>query len=530
MTSLLPSDFQDKLSLLNKWEEQGKWEEIENFCHALALDHHADLAKSLATVRSMSRSGGSDYARIYVDRLLSLQPDRNQHIADLIAKLATENLEAQAYLYLLDAIKRRPEDIRLRKMASDLSLYLGYLDEAYHWTASLAFFKPMPNVKARRNRLDLFLKKRAPTHPFQLLAGTVYSRSSAQAFNTEDPPGERELMTLNPLREKFLKDISGWESVYAGSLNLYTTNPPHEINQRISAVAYEAGVDVNYPDAHASVPKERFGYWYYTGFLFFSGKIAQVLFRYPDFRKDSLVLEVFSSEKLRTTLELSDGDRVLCYFSSEKEQSDEWLKCKLEIYSVFARNQQAFGRHGELYQAHEEWKLPGQRPTLSRIESYNLQRWILPEDHILDIGCNIGCFGIETAKFASSYTGFDNNPDLITIATCLARYKNTENCTFLTSDFEKFRLANDRKFNIIFSFAVHVWIGIPMREYIQQLKEMLAPAGTVIIESNNLDTNDLSFMENMQEFLKADFMLLHQGELTDDGVIRRAFCVFKALQ
>lgn len=530
MTFHLMNDLQEKLDVLNKLESEDDWEKIAELCRQLAFSHQIDQGTSKAAVLYMSLNGKTDYVRIYVDAVLSLQSHDHAYIDDLMDVLAKENLEANAYLYLLDALKRHPVNAHLIKKAADISLYLGYLDEAYHWTASLSFSKPAASDTPRRNRLELFLGKRAQSYPFQILAGFVYSRSSGSTFKPEDPPGESELFSQNPDRTKFLKNISGWENVYAGSLNLYTHAPPRDVNRHIVPIAYEAGVNVTYPDPHATVPKERFGYWYYTGFVFFSGKAVPVLFRYPDFRQDARVLEVFSSERLRATLELSDNDQVLCYFCSEQENMCEWLQCKLDIYAIFARNQQAFGRRGELYQAHESWKLPGQRPTLSRIASYNLRKWISSEDHILDIGCNIGCFGIETSMLAASYTGFDNNPDLIAIATRLAKHKHADNCTFTTCSFDQFRAGNNKKFDLIFSFAVHVWIGIPMQAYIEQLKNMLASGGTVIIESNNLDTNDSDFMKNMELFLKAGFMLLYQGELKDDGVIRRAFCVFKALQ
>ncbi|MEX5669414.1 hypothetical protein ABFV57_31620, partial [Pseudomonas neuropathica] len=90
---------------------------------------------------------------------------------------------------------------------------------------------------------------------------------------------------------------------------------------------------------------------------------------------------------------------------------------------------------------------------------------------------------------------------------------------FLTSSFEDYRQSAPEKFNLIFSFAVHVWIGKPMVAYVSDLKEMLEPGGVVIIESNDLVRNDAQFFENMSSLYEQGFFLMYRGTLKDDGVI-----------
>jgi len=148
---------------------------------------------------------------------------------------------------------------------------------------------------------------------------------------------------------------------------------------------------------------------------------------------------------------------------------------------------------------------------------------------VLDIGCNIGCFGVEVSKNVGSYVGFDINDSLVKIASRLANYHRADNCQFLTSSFEDYRNSEPGKFDLIFSFAVHVWIGKPMNEYVEDLKAMLEPGGVVIIESNDLVRNDTQFFANMSCFYEQGFFLLYRGTLKDDGVINRGFCVFKRL-
>ena len=198
-----------------------------------------------------------------------------------------------------------------------------------------------------------------------------------------------------------------------------------------------------------------------------------------------------------------------------------------QILQTHARETQQFGR-GDLYQGHDDWGLPGQRPTLLRIDTYGLKEWLSPQSSVLDIGCNIGMFGNALSEYFGNYLGFDNNPVLIEIAQDIAGSKGIGNCRFESWTFDTFLQQNHHAtYDVVLSFAVHVWIGRPMQEYAACLWQLTAPQGVVIIESNNLATNNKNFFTDMQTFTDQGFQLLKQGMLKDDGIIDRGYCVFR---
>ncbi|WP_455886675.1 class I SAM-dependent methyltransferase [Pseudomonas rustica] len=207
--------------------------------------------------------------------------------------------------------------------------------------------------------------------------------------------------------------------------------------------------------------------------------------------------------------------------------SADWEACKQEVIARFKAQPQQFGR-GDLYQAHEEWGIPGQRPTQFRLYRYHAERWMPEAAKVLDIGCNIGLIGMALASSVEHYLGFDNNPLLIDIARTLAAQRRIDNCEFLALSFDEFIARNEgRTFDVVCSFAVHVWIGLPIAEYGRVLHGLLSEGGLLALESNRLETNDKDFYTHVQTILDCGFSLEYQTTLKDDGVIERGFCVLR---
>ncbi|MCB5208276.1 methyltransferase domain-containing protein [Methylovorus mays] len=209
--------------------------------------------------------------------------------------------------------------------------------------------------------------------------------------------------------------------------------------------------------------------------------------------------------------------------------NDDWERAKQLALEKFAQQPQAFGR-GQLYQGHEAWALAGQRPTLSRLQAYGLDPYLLPEHKVLDIGCNLGLMGMALSPRIARYHGIDSNPALIEIARILAAGRGIKNCEFQHCSFNDLMQTSPEPYDMVLSFAVHVWIGLPMAQYAAQLKTLLKPGGTLIIESNNLASNDQSFFSDIQVFLDHGYILQKQGMLKDDGIIERGFCIFRCGQ
>lgn len=207
--------------------------------------------------------------------------------------------------------------------------------------------------------------------------------------------------------------------------------------------------------------------------------------------------------------------------------SADWETCKQEVIARFKAQPQAFGR-GDLYQAHEEWGIPGQRPTQFRLYRYRVEQWLPQAAKVLDIGCNIGLIGMALADSIQHYQGFDNNPVLTEIARTLAAHRTIDNCEFLDLSFVEFIERNaGQTFDVVFSFAVHVWIGLPISEYGRLLHNLLNDGGVLALESNRLETNDQDFYQHVQTIVECGFKLEYQTTLRDDGIIERAFCVLR---
>lgn len=202
-----------------------------------------------------------------------------------------------------------------------------------------------------------------------------------------------------------------------------------------------------------------------------------------------------------------------------------WTHCLVDIQQKITAHQQQFGR-GALYQGHETWGIPGQRPTLQRIGAYQLEKWLPARARVLDIGCNIGMFGLALSAQIEYYYGFDNNPLLIEIARQIADVQEIRNCQFACESFQDFSPHHQAvKFNVVLSFAVHVWIDMPLAQYARTLYDLLEPGGILVWESNRLDTNDKDFFQNVHHFIDAGFAIRFCGRLKDDGIIERGFYI-----
>jgi len=80
---------------------------------------------------------------------------------------------------------------------------------------------------------------------------------------------------------------------------------------------------------------------------------------------------------------------------------------------------------------------------------------------------------------------------------------------------------------MIYSFAVHHWIGMDIKDYFRKLQLLLNPGGKVVFESQNLETVDSDFDEKVAKIEKEGFRILESGDLKDDGVIHRKFVIFE---
>jgi trans-aconitate methyltransferase len=132
---------------------------------------------------------------------------------------------------------------------------------------------------------------------------------------------------------------------------------------------------------------------------------------------------------------------------------------------------------------------------------------------------------LKIAGYAAHVDGIEITPSLVRIGEMVRDFLGILNCTFRLCDFADFKPT--AQYNLILSFAVHFWLGLPMREYGAKLRAMLTPSGLVLLESQDLNRRDLDFEAKLRDFCAAGFSEVKAGMLCDDGVLLRRFVLLQ---
>ncbi len=203
------------------------------------------------------------------------------------------------------------------------------------------------------------------------------------------------------------------------------------------------------------------------------------------------------------------------------DAKSEEEKLKEKIYLMLGKNQD-FGR-GIFYQSLEEIGIAGQRPTEKRIETYGL-RSLVEGKNIFDIGCNCGFMDISLAQVAQSVRGVEYNDTLVRIAESVKNFLGRDNVFFETGDFKEY--VPDEKYDIILSFAVHQWIGLPIEKYCEKVMGMLKEGGCLFFESQDIE-KDKEFEKYCWEFEDRGLEKVKEGRISDDLQIERRYVIYK---
>ncbi len=138
----------------------------------------------------------------------------------------------------------------------------------------------------------------------------VSSRSTKAAAS--GPPGEKEILRLNPQRGATIRHATGWSQLVEGTLNLEV---PRGVVSQLSScthLIFESPSQVTYPPPYQWIPEMRGGYFYYRATIEHQNKTAQALIRRAKTNPILTRVEAFSDRCLRDVLEVSDDDTVLC--------------------------------------------------------------------------------------------------------------------------------------------------------------------------------------------------------------------------
>ena len=262
-----------------------------------------------------------------------------------------------------------------------------------------------------------------------------------------------------------------------------------------------------------------------------SHRVALALYYGLSYIKLRVVNEIstadFSMNWFETRFDSEECQKILERYEVLKNQLGNEKKSALEkltekIYCILGKNQDF--DQGTFYQSLEELNIKGQRPTAERIEKYGLKE-LVQGKKVLDIGCNCGFIDLSLGLLAQSVDGVEYNGTLVKIANEVRDFLKRENVHFETGDFKEYR--TNKKFDVIFSFAVHYWIGLSAEEYCKRIVSLLEQDGYLIFESQNIETVDVDFEKYCHQFEKNGMKKIREGQICDDGEITRRFLVYK---
>ena len=197
---------------------------------------------------------------------------------------------------------------------------------------------------------------------------------------------------------------------------------------------------------------------------------------------------------------------------------------KKKIKRIFFQKNQQFGR-GQFYQSLPKIGIVGQRSTINRIKIYNLKTYLNSSSRILDIGCNCGFFSLTVSDFVKSIDGIEPNKDLYKISVIAKKSLSSNNCKFYNLEFNKF--STEKKYDCIFSFAVHFWVKLSFFSYVKKLSQLLNFKGKIIFESHELKIIDSLYNIRLKIFYNLGFNKIEEGICYEEKDLKRKFVILE---
>ena len=244
--------------------------------------------------------------------------------------------------------------------------------------------------------------------------------------------------------------------------------------------------------------------------------------------RDEIELIIEESDKL--------VDKALrdCSISQVVVDKDEFIKWLVKEYrKVYGFDKREFNgksyvtlNNGGFYQSFPMLGIRGERPTDVRINEYGLNEILSKDMDVLDIGCNIGFLDMEISSKVRSVTGIEYNEEAAQLSKRISKKLGILNAGFIGADFKKWGLSCHRKYDFIFSFAVHKWIGLKPDEYADMINNLLKENGCVIFESHSLSSHK-NFDDYINAFEERNLVVQRRKPINDDGKTEREFVLLR---
>ena len=151
-----------------------------------------------------------------------------------------------------------------------------------------------------------------------IFKGKVYRRSSAVPPKQPEVAGESEVFKCNPQRTRRIREETGWECVFCGTLNLRVAGGTFDALSAMRALFCERPEDVKHPSGQR-IPEKRGGYYYYRATASVPGvpgATQEVLVRRADKPHDKRCLELVAPVKLMDRLHVNEDSQVEVAVSS----------------------------------------------------------------------------------------------------------------------------------------------------------------------------------------------------------------------
>lgn len=212
------------------------------------------------------------------------------------------------------------------------------------------------------------------------------------------------------------------------------------------------------------------------------------------------------------------------YVVKEYRKVYEFDKKRLNGNSLLTLN------HGRFYQSFPLLEIEGRRPTDARISAYGLWDEIGKDADVLDIGCNMGFIDMTVAPKVHSITGIEYNKKGAELALATAKKLGIYNATFIGGDFKEWHKTNRHKYSVIFSFAVHFWLGLEPKVYADMLNQIITPKGKIFFESQGIGEQEDRFAEFLQAFKDVGFEIAKRQIIKDDGETEREWVLLEKIK
>jgi len=227
-------------------------------------------------------------------------------------------------------------------------------------------------------------------------------------------------------------------------------------------------------------------------------------------------IETLTTKIVESESNLKSVDWFIYNYEKEEykliEQKFKEIKSKIDIktllQSVFDRELKNENRQ-QFYQSQPDLGITGMRSTLDRFRDYQLEDLLTKEHDVLEIGCNVGFFTNHIANYVKTIKAIDVKPMFCEIGKVTSVYLEHSNTNFKASDFINY--ATVKEYDFIFSFEVHDYLNLPIKEYLERLAAMLNPQGYILLENKLKEDQSKNLESHIKELESAGYTFIRSG-------------------